>query len=62
MGLAIAFVTIDASVLIALLTSAQPPGSFVILKFVFGTIVVYVPIGRLLVTARRHKSLALLNA
>ena len=46
----------------ALLTSAHPPASFVILKSVCGTIVVYVPTGRSLVTAKRHRSLALLNA
>ena len=34
------FVTIPASVVIALLTSAHPPGSFVILKSVCGTLVV----------------------
>ncbi len=61
-GLAITFVTIPANVVIALLTSAHPPASFVILKSVCGTMFVYVPTGRSLVTANKHKSLALLNA
>ena len=60
-GLLIAFVTIPANVLIALLTSAHPPESFVILRSVCGTMFVYVPTGRSLVTASKHRSLALLN-
>ena len=61
-GLLIAFVTIPARVVIALLTSAQPPESCVILKSVTGFLVVYVPVGKLFVTVKRHRSLALLNA
>ena len=60
-GLLIAFVTIPANVVIALLTSVHPPESFVMLRSVCGTIFVYVPTGRSLVTASKHKSLALLN-
>ena len=56
-----ALVTIPASGLIALLTSAHPPESCVILKSVIGTIFVYVPTGRSFVTANNHKSLALLK-
>ena len=46
----------------ALVTVAQPSEGAVILKSFIGANVVYVPIGRLLTTARLHKSLALLNA
>ena len=60
--MSIASVIIFAKVVIALLTSAQPPGSFVILKSVVGAFVVYVPIGKSFVTANKQRSLALLYA
>ena len=45
-GLEMAFVTIPANTVIALLTSWHPPESVVTLKSVNGVLVVYVPTGR----------------
>ena len=61
-GLSIPFVIIPDNVVIADLTSVHPPESVVMLKSVCGSLFVYVPAGKLFVTARLHKSLALLNA
>ena len=60
--MSIASVRIFARVVIVLCTFAQAPGSMVIVKSVVGVIDVYVPVGRLLLIAKRARSLALLYA